>query len=260
MDFTTAEITQWVGKYMWLFMRLGGLMVSAPFFSHRLIPIRIKIVLTMALTVMMAPMVTSVPAVDPISLPGLVISVNQVLIGIAMGFLVTLAFSVIIMAGENVSFKMGLGFATMADPQNGQSVPILSQFLLIVCTLLFLAIGGHLILLELLSLSFKSMPIGVVGISRDGIWQLVSWGSQMFAGAIILSLPVIVILTLINLALGVMTRAAPTLNIFSVGFPISLLLGLIIVLVIMLPVIMPQMGKVWADIFNVIRDILNIGR
>ncbi len=234
-------------------------MISAPFFSHRLIPIRIKIVLTVALTVTMAPLVMSVPAVEPLSLAGLFISANQILIGIAMGFMLTLGFSVIIMAGENVAFKMGLGFATMADPQNGQSVPILSQFLLIVCTLLFLAIGGHLLLLELLGQSFKTLPIGVIGLSRESMWTMVTWGTQMFAGAIILSLPVIVILTLVNLALGVMTRAAPTLNIFSVGFPISLFLGLVVVLYVLLPVLGPHMESIWLDVFNVVREILGIG-
>ncbi|THB64392.1 MAG: flagellar biosynthetic protein FliR [Gammaproteobacteria bacterium] len=258
MDFTTAEITGWVGRYGWLFMRLSGLMISAPFFSHRLIPVRIKIALTLALTIMMAPMVDTVPQVEPLSVMGLIISVNQVIIGIAMGFLIGLGFSVIVMAGENISFKMGLGFATMADPQNGTSVPILSQFLLILCTLMFLSIGGHVILLEILVTSFKSLPIGVTGFSTEGMWKIITWGSAMFAASIILSLPVVVILTLVNLALGVMTRAAPTLNIFSVGFPISLLLGLVMVLYVLLPALSNQMTAIWLELFSYLRHILGI--
>lgn len=258
MDFTTAEITAWIGNFFWPFMRIGGLMVSAPIFSHNSLPVRIRIVLSVALAVMIFPMIGNIPQVEPLSVAGIVISINQVLIGIAMGFLMNMGFSVIIMAGENVAFKMGLGFATMANPQSGVSVPIVSQFLLIVATLLFLALGGHILLLEILLQSFKTLPIGAIGLTRDHFWDIIAWGTEMFAGALILSIPAIIILTMINLALGIMTRAAPTLNIFSVGFPLTLLSGMVIILVIFIPAIPVHMSAVWRSIFLLIRQILGL--
>ncbi len=258
MDFTTAEITAWVGNFFWPFMRIGGLMVSAPIFSHNSLPVRIRIVLSVALAVMIFPMIDNIPQVEPLSVAGMVISINQVLIGIAMGFLMNMGFSVIIMAGENVAFKMGLGFATMANPQSGVSVPIISQFLLIVATLLFLSLGGHILLLEILLQSFKSLPIGAIGLTRDHFWDILTWGTEMFAGAVILSIPAIMILTMINLSLGIMTRAAPTLNIFSVGFPLTLLSGMVIILVIFIPSMPIHMSAVWRSIFLLIRQILGL--
>ena len=258
MEFTTAEITAWVGQFFWPFMRIGGLMVSAPIFSHNSMPLRIRIVLSLALAVMIFPTIEFVPQVEPLSVAGIVISINQVLIGIAMGFLMTMGFSVIIMAGENVAFKMGLGFATMANPQSGVSVPIVSQFLLIIATLLFLSLGGHLILLEILAQSFKTLPIGAIGLTREHFWLILEWGTEMFAGAVILSIPAIMILTMINLALGIMTRAAPTLNIFSVGFPLTLLSGLVIILVIFIPAIPVHMSAIWRSLFLLIRQMLGL--
>ncbi len=239
-------------------MRIGGLMVSAPIFSHNSLPVRIRIVLSVALAVMIFPMIDEIPQVEPLSVAGVVISINQVLIGIAMGFLMNMGFSVIIMAGENVAFKMGLGFATMANPQSGVSVPIISQFLLIVATLLFLSLGGHILLLDILLQSFKTLPIGAIGLTRDHFWDILTWGTEMFAGAVILSIPAIMILTMINLSLGIMTRAAPTLNIFSVGFPLTLLSGLVIILVIFIPSIPIHMSAIWRSIFLLTRQILGL--
>ena len=256
MEFSGAEITAWVGAFFWPLTRLTGMMLVAPIFSNQQIPRQVKAAFLISITVLVAPMIDSVPAVEPFSFAGLLVIAQQFFIGMMGGFLINMAFSIVVMAGESVAFKMGLGFATMADPQNGMSVPILSQFLLLTASLIFMALGGHLLLLEILVLSFKTLPIGPDSFTIDQLYAVVMWGSQMFAGALLLALPVIVILTLINIALGIMTRAAPQLNIFSVGFPITLLTGLVLVLTVFLPTMIPRVIAFWSEGFSALRQLV----
>ena len=123
---------------------------------------------------------------------------------------------------------MGLGFAMLVDPQRGVNVPILSQFFVLMTTMMFLALGGHLILIQVLVQSFTTLPPGASTFGTEGIWSVVAWGSQMFAGAVLVALPAVVALLIVNLAYGVISRAAPTLNLFAVGFPATVLLGFLI--------------------------------
>lgn len=137
---------------------------------------------------------------------------------------------------------MGLGFASMVDPANGVNVPVLSQFFLIIGTLLFLSLGGHLMVIQLVVSSFQSIPVGVEGIDRDSFWLIISFSSQMFIAAIWIALPALISILVITLAMGVMTRAAPQLNIFSVGFPVTMLMGFIIIMLLM-PTILPRFNQ-----------------
>ena len=172
------------------------------------------------------------PAVEPLSLTGLLISAQQVLIGLAMGFILQLVFSVLAMVGESIAMSMGLGFASMIDPQNGIQIPVLSSYYVTLATLVFLALDGHLVLIGLLVDSFHTLPIGLESLAREGLWQLVGWASRMFAGAVLIALPALASLLLVNLAFGIITRAAPQLNIFAVGFPMTILLGFVLLALI----------------------------
>src|SRR5690606_30236391 len=149
MQFTFAEVGGWLGASLWPWLRVSAMLLAAPVFSNIQIPPRIHILLGLALTVAVMPAVGPTPAVEPLSFPALLIAIQQVLIGLAVGFLLALAFNAAAVAGESISLSMGLGFATMVDPQGGASLPIVSQFLQIVATLMFLALGGHLMLIEL---------------------------------------------------------------------------------------------------------------
>ena len=154
---------------------------------------------------------------------------QELVIGGTMGFMVQMVFDAIIIGSQTIAMGMGLGFAMLVDPQRGVNVPILSQFFVLMTTMMFLALGGHLILIQVLVQSFATRcRRGLPASARDGFWSVVSWGSQMFAGAVLVALPAVVALLIVNLAYGVISRAAPTLNLFAVGFPATVLLGFLI--------------------------------
>lgn len=257
MQFTFAEITGWLGAFLWPWLRVSAMLIAAPIFSSQQITPRVLILLSIMLTVAIMPMVGPVPEVEPLSAEGLLIAIQQVLIGLSVGLLLSLAFAAAVIAGESFSLSMGLGFATMVDPQ-GASVPVISQFLQVIATLLFLALGGHLILIELIAESFSTLPVGAEGIAGDQFWMLVSWGSLMFIGALLIALPAIVILLIANLALGIMTRAAPQMNIFSVGFPVTMMMGFLVLLLLILPALAPRMTSLWAEAFATARTLLGL--
>lgn len=255
MTVTAAEIGSWLGQFAWPWLRVSALMMVAPLFGNTLLPVRVRILLGLGLTVLVMPVVGAVPEVDLLSVEALLIAVQQVLIGGLIGFLIAVAFQAVVIAGESIALSMGLGFATMVDPQSGVAMPVLSQFLLILATLLFLSLGGHLMLLELLAESFRSMPVGV-GLTRGDFMAVAAFGSRMFAGAVLIALPAVVVLLIVQLAMGVMTRAAPQMNIFSVGFPITMLLGFLTVLALVLPTLQSRLVGVWSEAFAATRTLL----
>ena len=242
MDFSFSEATAFVGSLLWPMMRIGAMLMAMPVLGTRLVPTRVKIILTLVLSVLVLPLLPEVPAVEPLSLAGLMISIQQVLIGLAMGFTLQLVFGALMIAGESIAMTMGLGFASMVDPTNGVNVPVVSQFFIIVGTLLFLALGGHLVLFQLVISSFQSLPISPTGIGRDSFWALAAWGTQMFVGALWVAIPALISMLVITLAMGVMTRAAPQLNIFSVGFPVTMFAGFVILMLIM-PGFLPRLNQ-----------------
>jgi flagellar biosynthetic protein FliR len=142
---------------------------------------------------------------------------------------VLIVFNAVTMAGEAIAITMGLGFALMNDPQNGTQVPTVSQFYLVVATLLFLAFDGHHAVLILLNDSFTLMPVGT-NLGIDSTWFLVSWGGTIFFGALSIALPALAAMLSVNIMMGVITRAAPQLNLFSVGFPITMTIGFLAIL------------------------------
>lgn len=256
MTLTTAEISQWMGSFLWPWLRVSALLLAAPIFGNQQVPVQLRILLSLALAVALVPVVGPVPAVDFLSLEALLIAVQEVLIGAFIGMLLALAFQVAAMAAEQIALTMGLGFATMVDPQSGMTLPVLSQFFLILVTLLFLSVGGHLMMIELLAESYRSMPVAAGGLAPADYMGFVAFGSHMFAGAVLLALPAVVVLLVVQLAMGVMTRAAPQLNIFSVGFPLTILLGFIAVAALVVPVIGPRMADMWGDAFAAARSLL----
>jgi flagellar biosynthetic protein FliR len=242
MDFSFAQATAFVGSLMWPMMRIGAMFISMPVIGTRLVPTRAKIIISLVLSVVVLPLLPDLPQVEALSLEGLLVSVQQILIGLSMGFTMQLVFGALMIAGEAIAMSMGLGFASMVDPTNGVSVPVISQFFVILGTLLFLALGGHLMLIQLVVNSFDSLPISATGVGRDSFWALVTWGSQMFIGALWIAIPALISMLVITLSMGVMTRAAPQLNIFSVGFPVSMFMGFII-LILVIPGFLPRFNQ-----------------
>lgn len=193
---------------------------------------------------MVAPILPKFQYTDPLSLAGVLITIQQVLIGVLLGFIVSLVFSALIIGGQSVAQLMGLGFASMMDPQNGVSVPVVGQFYTVLATIVFLVLNGHLVLVDTLVGSFKSMPIGDYSLLPEKLWQVVLWSKWMFIAALVIALPAITALLLVNIAFGVMTRASPQLNIFAVGFPITILLGFIAMLASM-PYFVPKLQEMF---------------
>ncbi len=224
------EIFDLVGSWMWPFFRVAGLVMSAPIMGTRSVPVRIRLILAIAITMVIVPVIKLPDAIDPFSAVAMLTTLQQILIGIAMGLTVRVVFVVLEMAGQLIGQLMGLMLASMVDPVNGNRVPIIGQFYLLLATLLFLSIDGHLIMIKALADSFQQLPVGVNGITRDAIWVFLNWMGTVLSTAVLIALPAIASLLIVNISFGVMTRAAPQLNIFAVGFPIMIMLGMLIIM------------------------------
>lgn len=255
MELTTLDISQWISSFMWPFVRFGAMFLVAPIFGARTVPVRIRVVLAVALAVLVQPRVGQVPVAEFLGPGWVLLMVQQVLIGVLMGVILQVAFSAVVIAGQTIATSMGLGFASAVDPQNGVQVTMVGQFYTIIATLMFLALNGHLALIEILALSFEMAPLSLSAYSVDGLWQMVLWSGQMFAGAVLVSLPVVVGVLMVNLAFGIVTRAAPQLNIFAVGFPVTMLVGFVLMLVSM-PTLEPVLPALFENSFAFMRSSL----
>lgn len=255
---SSEEITAWVGSSMWILVRITALVTSAPILGSRTVPVKVKLGLSLALTMILLPIIPKVPAVDPLSSQAFLITLNQIIIGVAMGLALQLVFTMFVIGGQIIAYQMGLGFSQMVDPQSGMQVPVVGQFYIIVLTLVFFSLNGHLALIQLLSDSFFSLPIGTDSLTKEGLWKLVSWGSQMYVGAMQIALPAIASILLINFTFGVVTRSAPQFNIFSIGFPVTMIMGFFIIMAT-LTTILPHINRQLSNIFELIKLLVSGG-
>nr|MBS0021174.1 flagellar biosynthetic protein FliR [Gammaproteobacteria bacterium] len=230
MMLSSAQIAAWLAAGLWPFLRISAFITAAPVFGNRLIPARVRMGVALTLTVVIAPVIPPVPLIDPVSAPGLLLAIQQLLIGAALGFALRLVFAVLEIGGQLIAQMMGLGFAVLVDPQNGIDVPVVSRLYLILATLVFLNLNGHLAVVEVLSDSFVTLPVASQGLGQRGLWALVIHAGWVFSSAVRMALPAIIALFIVNLAFGVMARAAPQLNIFAVGFPLTLIFGFFVML------------------------------
>lgn len=229
LEYESSVIGAWLASIWLPFVRIGGFMLIAPVIGAQLVPARVRLILAVLMTMLIFPNLPSLPPIDLISVEAFILIAQQLLIGIALGMVLQVLLQMFVVGGQIVAMKMGLGFASMVDPSNGVQVTVVSQFHLMLATLLFLAMNGHLAMLEVLNESFLILPISAGFLSPDSLLSLASAGTWMFAGAILMALPGVTALFIINSAIAVVTRAAPQLNIFAIGFPFMLLMGLIII-------------------------------
>lgn len=231
VEFTAAQLSAWLSSLAWPMLRVSGLLLVAPVFSARLVPARIRLVTALALTPLVA-MLAPPPAVgfDPLSAAGVVTALQQLLIGVAIGFAVQIAFDALEMAGQLIAMTMGLGFATLVDPSRGTMTPVLSQFLLVLGVLLFLSFDGHVLLIATLADSFRWAPVGQIPFGPDQALQLAGWAARIFETGLLIALPAVVALLAVNIGMGIVSRAAPQLNLFAVGFPAAMLCGFLFLL------------------------------
>ena len=224
------DISQFTARMWWPALRVGGFVLAAPTMSEAAIPRQVKLILTLALTFVLAPAVSVPAGLSIFSAEGLLVAALEILIGVSIGMVVQVAFEALVFAGQSISLTMGIGFATLVDPQRGAQTPVLSQFFMILGTLTYLAVNGHLVLVSSLADSYRTLPIGT-HVDRDFLLAVVTWGARVFDTGLLIALPAVVALVIVNLALGVVTRAAPQLNLFGVGFTITLMAGFFVLLV-----------------------------
>src|SRR6201996_7578928 len=175
-----SDIAGWVGRMWWPALRVGGFVLAAPIASEGVVPNLVKIVLTLALAFLLGPLIQVPAGLSIFSAVGMLAAVTEVLIGVAIGMVVQVAFEALVFAGQSVSLTMGLGFATLVDPQRGAQTPVLGQLFMIFGTLVYLGLNGHLMLIGALADSFKGMPIGMERIDADFLLMVVLWGARVF--------------------------------------------------------------------------------
>lgn len=254
ISLTSAELYAVIASLIWPASRILGLIAVAPLFGNRSIPKRVKLGLGLLLSAIVAPVIPAMPAIEPMSLAGVLILAQQFIIGLAMGLAMRFVFAAVEMAGEIIGLTMGLGFATFFDPQSQGRSSVVSQFLGLLTIMLFLAADIHLMLLATLVESFTAMPITASPMGVASSYKLVIWGGQIFAAGTQLALPIIAALLITNLALGILTRAAPQLNLFAIGFPLTLGVGFI-VLTLMLPYLATPLQRLLNDGIGAVRQI-----
>ncbi|MCR6665810.1 MULTISPECIES: flagellar biosynthetic protein FliR [Methyloversatilis] len=232
INLSAAQLDLWMAGFLFPLARIMGLIATAPILSNRAIPARIRMGFGAAMTLAL------IPALPPSGLivgswPGLLALLQQMLIGIALGFSMRVVFTAIDLAGELIGLQMGLGFAMFYDPDNAAQSPVISEFLGLLAMLIFLSINGHLMLLAVIGNSFEWWPVGADLFPANGWMAIARWGSTIFSAGVMLALPVIAALLVVNIALAVLTRAAPTLNLFAIGFPVTLIAGFVMLLLSM---------------------------
>jgi len=253
MELSIAEISGLLGSYLWPFFRIAALVMVAPIFSSNFVTARIRLLIALAISIAIIPSIPSVaPAVSPLSGDGLLLVAHQIMIGACMGFMLQLLFNAFIIAGQIVAMQMGLGFASMVDPQNGVTVPVISQFYSIFVTLVFISLNGHLILLQVLTESFITLPVLTTGLPHTSFRDVVAQASWMFAAGVLVALPAIGSLMMVNLAFGILSRAAPQISPFSIGFPLTIILGFAIMFVT-LPAVAHHLVNLSDEMLQMIR-------
>ncbi|ABR89166.1 FliR component of the flagellar biosynthesis pathway [Janthinobacterium sp. Marseille] len=229
ISLTSAELNTWIAAFLWPLTRIIGMISVAPLFGNVSVPARVKIGLGILLAMIIAPTVPAMPALDPMSLQGLLILAQQLIIGLSIGFAMRITFAGVEMAGEIIGMTMGLGFASFFDPQTRARSSAISQFLALLTLMIYLATNLHLVVLSTLAQSFEMLPISSSFLSAGGMLEVVKWGGRIFSAGVQLSLPIVAALLITNIALGILTRAAPQLNIFGIGFPITIGVGFIMI-------------------------------
>lgn len=255
VSFSGNDLIALIASFIWPLTRILGMIVIAPPFGNNSVPVQVKLVLGVMIALIVTPIIPPLKNVDMISLTGIMILTQQFVIGSAMGFMMRVTFAGIEMAGEAIGLTMGLGFATFFNPQTQGRSSAISQFMVLLATLLFLTLNVHLSLIATLVDSFKTIPISTSLTMGFSFQRLALWGGEIFSIGMRLSLPIVAALLITNIALGILTRAAPQLNLFGIGFPITIGVGFF-----MLSMVLPYWMIPFENAFQkTIEAILSLG-
>jgi flagellar biosynthesis protein FliR len=252
---TSAQLDAWMAAFLFPMARILGLMATAPVFNNTGLPRQIRLLIGLAVAFALAPALPPMPAIPAGSWVGLIVLAQQILIGVLLGFTLRLAFSAIDLAGELIGLQMGLSFAVFYDPQNAAQTPVLSEFLGLLATLIFLAMNGHLLALSVLAESFKLLPVGATPIAAGGFKAVLAWTATLFSAGVLLSLPLVAALLIANIGMGVLSRVAPQLNLFAIGFPVTMVAGFT-VLMVSLPYFGAALERLFDQSFAALRAVM----
>ena len=225
ISLTTAQLNAWIAAFLFPLARILALLAAAPPFNNPGLTTRVRLMLGLAIAMAVVPALPAMPDVEPASGMGLLVFAQQLLTGFAIGFTLRLVFNAVDMAGAMIGYQMGLGFATSYDPQNASQSPVVSEFIGILALLSFLSINGHLMVLATLVQSFSLIPVGAGSLAAASWLNIAHAGGVIFTSGVFLALPIVIALLITNIALGVLGRVAPQLNIIAIGFPVTLILG-----------------------------------
>lgn len=251
----SSEILQtWIVSLLWPLTRILGVISVTPVLNHNSIPKRVKLGLGILITLIVIPTLPPMPKFDVFSFQGLFILAQQLMIGAAIGFAMRIVFAAVEMAGQMIGMTMGLGFATFFDPQSHGQSTALNQFFVLLAMLVFLSLNGHLIVISTMVESFTVLPISAEPVSIN-FMKIALWGEKIFSAGLLLALPAITALLLANMALGILTRAAPQLNLFGIGFPITISVGFLVI-ALMLPGMAQPLQHLINDGLTLMRQII----
>ena len=258
MNLAMIQLVDMVHQFMWPFIRVSALLITAPIFGAAALNVRMRVAIGAALTILIFQTV-EVPDIDPFTFPAVAkiaheIAAHEIAVGALMGLTLQVVAAAVVLSGQVVSGGMGLGMANMIDPNLG-NVPTLANFLLVIGLLAFLSLGGHLVLISVLVDSYRFIPIGEGLFATNAVSGFITWTSQMFIGAVALVLPVLLGLLMVNVCLGVISKASPSLNVFAVGFPALIPIGLVLV-TLCLSFYYSRLEMLWYDGFRYLQSSL----
>ncbi|MGD0959019.1 MAG: flagellar biosynthetic protein FliR [Methylomonas sp.] len=263
MSITEEALLDYLSAFIWPFLRMSGLFLTMPIFglmsgsTASSIPAPVKIIACVLMTITILPGLPSIPNIEIVSFRGWMVGLQQIMLGVSAGFILQMVMSVMGFAGQFIAYGMGLGFASMVDPTTGVQVPVIAQLFIVASGLFFLAVDGHLLLIEMLAQSFHTLPIAMANLEKTDLWRIIIWSGQIFVDGVLLSLPVMVSMLFINLSFGVVSKAAPQLQIFGVGFPITIIIGMALIW-ICFPGMIDNFSEILHASFTLVSQLLRI--
>ncbi len=255
---SSGQLDAWLAAFMFPLARILGLFSTGPIFSNIGIPQNVRVLVGIAITLAIVPTLPAMPATPAASWVGLAILVQQVVIGALLGISLRIAFVAVELAGDLIGLQMGLSFAVFYDPTNSGQTAVVTEFFSLLAVLLFLSLNGHLLMLSLLAQSFTLLPVSIVPFAAKGYSVLLAWATTMFVAGVLLSLPLIAALLIANIAMGVLSRVAPQLNLFAVGFPVTIVAGFVVV-AISLPYFAAALANLYEQGFTAMTVIMKAG-
>ena len=243
LTLSSADLDAWLVLFFYPFVRILAWLMFDPLLGNRAAPMRARVALALALTMAVAPILPPAPQVALVSGDGLLVLLQQIAVGAVLGFSLRIVFAMVEVAGQFMGMQMGLSFATLFDPINGAQTPVAAQFLVLTTVLILFAFNGHHLVIAALAQSFVEVPIAP-SLAASGFAAVAHWAGAMFSTGLHIALPVTAALLATNLTIGMMSRAAPQLNIFAVGFPLTLGAGFL-VLYFTLAYLPAQLDRIW---------------